>query len=145
METTILLSLIPVSLFAWYWLFFRKYNPGMTGISRSSRTQVFPFIEAYSNYKTAALKAATKGSGAENYIQKVLGKTAQGLPENEESSVIFHRYLQAMIAWSQEVDRNFQNKEKLSDSAKKLELEIDQLAPMCEKLGWKFKNNWRKN
>ena len=74
---------------------------------------------------------------------KVLGKVAQGLPENEESSVIFHKYLQAMTAWSQEVDRNFQDKEKMSDSAKKLELEIDQLAPMCEKLGWKFKNNWR--
>ena len=115
----------------------------MTGISRSARTQVFPFIEAYSHYKTAALKAATKGSGAENYIQKVLGKTAQGLPEKEESSVIFHRYLQAMIAWSQEVDRSFQDKEKMSDSAKKLELEIDQLAPLCEKLGWKFKHNWR--
>ena len=115
----------------------------MTGISRSSRTQVFPFIEAYSNYKTAALKAATKGSGAETYIQKVLGKAAQGLPENEESSVIFREYLQAMTAWSQEVDRNFQDKEKMSDAANKLELEIDQLAPMCEKLGWKFKNNWR--
>ena len=143
METIILLSLIPVSLFAWYWLFFRKYNPGMTGKRRAARTQVFPFIEAYSNYKTAALKSATKGPGAENYIQKVLGKVAQGLPENEESSVIFHKYLQAMTAWSQEVDRNFQDKEKMSDSAKKLELEIDQLAPMCEKLGWKFKNNWR--
>jgi len=143
METIILLSLIPVSLFAWYWLFFRKYNPGMTGIRRSARTQVFPFIEAYSNYKTAALKSVTKGPGAENYIQKVLGKVAQGLPENEESSVIFHKYLKAMTAWSQEVDRNFQDKEKMSHASKKLELEIDQLAPMCEKLGWKFKNNWR--
>ena len=145
METIILLSLIPVSLFGWYWLFFRKYNPGMTGISRSSRTQVFPFIEAYSNYKTAALKAATKGSGAENYILKVLGKAAQGLPENEESSVIFNKYLQAMTVWSKEVDGNFQDKEKMSDAARKLESEIDQLAPMCEKLGWKFKNNWRKS
>ena len=143
METIILLSLIPVSLFAWYWLFFRKYNPGMTGIRRSARTQVFPFIEAYSNYKTAALKSVTKGPGAEFYIQKFLGKVAQGLSENEESSVVFHKYLQAMTAWSQEVDRNFQDKEKMSDSAEKLELEIDQLAPMCEKLGWKFKNNWR--
>jgi hypothetical protein len=48
-----------------------------------------------------------------------------------------------MTAWSQEVDRNFQDKEKMSHASKKLELEIDQLAPMCEKLGWKFKNNWR--
>jgi hypothetical protein len=143
METIILLSLIPSSLFAWYWLFFRKYNPGMTGIRRSTRTQVFPFIEAYSNYKTAALKSVTKGPGAEFYIQKVLGKVAQGLPENEESAVIFHKYLQAMTAWSKEVDLNFQDKEKLSHASKKLELEIDQLAPMCEKLGWKFKNNWR--
>jgi hypothetical protein len=143
METIILLSLIPVSLFAWYWLFFRKYNPGMTGIRRSARTQVFPFIEAYSNYKTAALKSVTKGPGAEFYIQKVLGKVAQGLSENEESSVVFHKYLQAMTAWSQEVDRNFQDKEKMSHASKKLELEIDQLALMCEKLGWKFKNNWR--
>ena len=145
METIILLSLIPLSLFGWYWLFFRKYNPGMTGISRSSRAQVFPFIEAYSHYKTAALKAATKGSGAENYIQKVLAKAAQGLPGNEESAVIFHKYVQAMTSWSQEVDRNFQDKEKMSHAAKKLELDIDLLAPMCEKLGWKFKNNWRKN
>jgi len=143
METIILLSLIPVSLFAWYWLFFRKYNPGMTGIRRSVRTQVFPFIEAYSNYKTAALKSVTKGLGAEFYIQKVLGKVAQGLSENEESSVVFHKYLQAMTAWSKEVDRNFQDKAKMSEAANKLELEIDQLAPMCEKLGWKFKNNWR--
>lgn len=145
METIILLSLIPLSLFGWYWLFFRKYNPGMTGISRSARTQVFPFIEAYSNYKTAALKSVTKGPGAENYIQKVFAKAAQGLPGNEESAVIFHKYVQAMTAWSQEVDRNFQDKEKMSQAAKKLELEIDQLAPMCEKLGWKFKNNWRKS
>ena len=143
METIILLSLIPVSLFAWYWLFFRKYNPGMTGIRRSARAQVFPFIEAYSNYKTAALKSVTKGLGAEFYIQKVLGKVAQGLSENEESSVVFHKYLQAMTAWSKEVDRNFQDKAKMSEAANKLELELDQLAPMCEKLGWKFKNNWR--
>ena len=143
METIILLSLIPVSLFAWYWLFFRKYNPGMTGIRRSARTQVFPFIEAYSNYKTAALKSVTKGPGAEFYIQKVLGKVAQGLSENEESSVVFHKYLQAMTAWSKEVDLNFQDKAKMSEAANKLELEIDQLAPMCEKLGWEFKNNWR--
>ena len=145
METIILLSLIPLSLFGWYWLFFRKYNPGMTGISRSARTQVFPFIEAYSHYKTAALKAATKGSGAENYIQKVFAKAAQGLPGNEESAVIFHKYVQTMTSWSQEVDRNFQDKEKMSHAAKKLELDIDLLAPMCEKLGWKFKNNWRKS
>ena len=50
-----------------------------------------------------------------------------------------------MTSWSQEVDRNFQDKEKMSQAAKKLELDIDQLAPMCEKLGWKFKNNWRKS
>ncbi len=117
----------------------------MTGISRSAGAQVFPFIEAYSHYKTAALKAAIKGSGAENYILKVLGKAAQGLPGKEESTVIFHKYLQAMTSWSQEVDRNFQDKEKMSYAAEKLELEIDQLAPKCEKLGWKFKNNWRGN
>ena len=50
-----------------------------------------------------------------------------------------------MTSWSQEVDRNFQDKEKMSQAAKKLELDIDLLAPMCEKLGWKFKNNWRKS
>jgi hypothetical protein len=48
-----------------------------------------------------------------------------------------------MTVWSKEVDGNFQDKEKMSDAARKLESEIDQLAPMCEKLGWKFKNNWR--
>lgn len=143
METIILLSLIPISLFAWYWLFFRKYNPGTPGVSSSARDQVFPFIDAYMHYKTAALKSAANGSGAEDYIQRVLGKAAQHLPENEESVVIFHKYLQAMAAWSKEVDRNFQDKEKLSQATKKLELDIDQLALMCEELGWKFKNNWR--
>ncbi len=145
METIILLSLIPLSLFGWYWLFFRKYNPGAPSFSRSARDRVFPFIDTYLFYKTAALKSAVNGSGAEDYIQKVLSKAAQDFPENEESVVIFHKYLQAMIAWSQEVDRNFQDKEKLAQASKKLELEIDQLAPMCEKLGWKLKNNWRGN
>lgn len=145
METMILLSLIPISLFSWYWLFFRKYNPGAPGVIRSTRNLVFPFIETYLYYKTAALKSAVNGSGAEDYIQKVLNKVAQDLPENEESVVIFLKYLQAVTAWSKEVDRNFQDKEQLSQASKKLELEIDQLAPMCENLGWKFKNNWRKN
>lgn len=145
MEAIILLSLIPLSLFGWYWLFFLKYNPGAPSVIRSARNRVFPFIDTYLYYKTAALKSVVKGSGAEDYVQKVLTQVAQDFPENEESVVIFHKYLQAMTAWSQEVDRNFQDKEKLAQASKKLELEIDQLAPMCEKLGWKFKNNWRGN
>ena len=143
METIILLSLIPLSLFGWYWLFFRKYNPGMTGISRSARTQVFPFIEAYSHYKTAALKAATKGSGAENYIKSVLGQAAQDLPESGDAVLIFNKFLSIMTSWSKKVDKNLNDSKKLTLASKKLETDIDKIIPLCEELGWKFKTNWR--
>jgi hypothetical protein len=48
-----------------------------------------------------------------------------------------------MTSWSQKVDKNLKNTKKLSLASKKLEADIDKLAPLCEELGWRFKNNWR--
>lgn len=143
MESIILLLIIPVMIFAWYWLFFRTFDPGAQGIRSSSRNLVFPFIEAYLYYKAAALKSAANGSGAEDYIDRVLGQAAQDLPDNGDAVVIFNKFLSIMTSWSKKVDKNLKNTKKLSLASKKLEADIDKLVPMCEALGWRFKNNWR--
>lgn len=143
MKSIILLLIIPVMIFAWYWLFFRTFNPGAQGIRSSSRNLVFPFIEAYLYYKSAALKSAASGSGAEDYIQRVLGQAAQDLPDSGEAVVIYNKYLSIMLSWSKKVDKNYKDSKKLSLAAKKLESDIDKLVPLCEAQGWHFKNNWR--
>ncbi len=143
MESIILLLIIPVMIFAWYWLFFRTFDPGAQGIRSSSRNLVFPFIEAYLYYKAAALKSAANGSGAEDYIDRVLGQAAQDLPDNGDAVVIFNKFLSIMTSWSKKVDKNLKDTKKLSLASKKLEADIDKLVPMCEELGWRFKNNWR--
>lgn len=143
MESIILLLIIPVMIFAWYWLFFRTFDPGAQGIRSSSRNLVFPFIEAYLYYKAAALKSAANGSGAEDYIDRVLGQAAQDLPDNGDAVVIFNKFLSIMTSWSKKVDKNLKDTKKLSSASKKLESDIDKLVPMCEALGWRFKNNWR--
>lgn len=143
MRTIAFLLIIPVSLFAWYWLFFRKFDPGSPGIRSSSRDLVFPFIEAYLYYKSAALKAAVSGAGAEDYISRVLGQAAQDLPDAGKAVEVFHKFLAAMISWSKKVDKNLRDKKKMTLASKKLESDIDRLVPICEELGWKFKSNWR--
>ncbi len=143
MESIILLLIIPVMIFAWYWLFFRTFDPGAQGIRSSSRNLVFPFIEAYLYYKAAALKSAANGTGAEDYIDRVLGQAAQDLPDNGDAVIIFNKFLSIMTSWSKKVDKNLKNTKKLSLASKKLEADIDKLVPMCEALGWRFKNNWR--
>lgn len=143
MRTIGLLLIIPMSLFAWYWLFFRKFDPGAPGIRSSSRDLIFPFIEAYLYYKIAALKAATSGAGAEDYISRVLGQAASDLPDSGTAVDVFGKFFTAMTSWSKKVDKNLQDKKKLSAASKKLESDIDRLVPMCEELGWKFKSNWR--
>ena len=143
MRTILLLSIIPLSVFAWYWLFFRKFDPGAQGLTSSSRNLIFPFIEAYLYYKAAALKAAAAGSGAEDYIKRVLGQAAQDLPEGGEAVKVFNKFLLIMTAWSKKVDKNYKNKKSLILASKKLEADIDRLVRLCEQLGWKFKDNWR--
>jgi hypothetical protein len=143
MESIILLLLIPVSLFGWYWLFFRKFDPGTPQAKSSSLNQVFPFIEAYQYYKSAAVKSALNGSGAEDYINRVLGQAAQDLPENGDANVIFNKFLSIMTAWGKKVDKNLKDSKKLAQASKKLESDIDKIVPICEELGWKFKSNWR--
>lgn len=143
MESILLLLIIPISIFAWYWLFFRKFNPGSQGIRSSSRNLVFPFIEAYLYYKAAAIKSATNGSGAEDYIKRVLGQAAQDLPESGDVVLIFNKFLFIMTSWSRKVDKNLNDSKKLTLASKKLETDIDKIVPLCEELGWKFKTNWR--
>jgi hypothetical protein len=143
MESILLLLIIPISIFAWYWFFFRTYDPGSQGIRSSSRNLVFPFIEAYLYYKSAAIKSATNGSGAENYIKSVLGQAAQDLPESGDAVLIFNKFLSIMTSWSKKVDKNLNDSKKLTLASKKLETDIDKIIPLCEELGWKFKTNWR--
>ena len=143
MESILILLIIPISIFAWYWLFFRTYDPGSQGIRSSSRNLVFPFIEAYLYYKSAAIKSATNGSGAENYIKSVLGQAAQDLPESGDAVLIFNKFLSIMTSWSKKVDKNLNDSKKLTLASKKLETDIDKIIPLCEELGWKFKTNWR--
>ena len=124
-------------------VFFRTYDPGSQGIRSSSRNLVFPFIEAYLYYKSAAIKSATNGSGAENYIKSVLGQAAQDLPESGDAVLIFNKFLSIMTSWSKKVDKNLNDSKKLTLASKKLETDIDKIIPLCEELGWKFKTNWR--
>jgi len=143
MSDLLILLIIPMMLFAWYWLFFRKFNPGSPAYKNTPRDLVFPYIEAHKFYKAATLKAAVNGSGAENYVSVVFSQAAQGLPKNNKSVIVFNKYVSIMTTWAKKVDKNFKYKKKLAQASQKLELEIDKLASECEALGWRFRGNWR--
>ena len=143
MKSFIIIAIIPILIFAWYWLFFRKFMPDSHGMQSSSRDLAFPFIESYLFYKSAALKSAKNGEGAENYINNVLGRAANDLPKNSDVEAIFNKFLEVMTSWSKKVDKNLGNTRKLSQASEKLEEDIDKVAVKCEALGWKFSANWR--
>jgi len=139
----LILFIIPMLLFAWYWLFFRKWDPGSPAYKNTPRDLVFPYIEAHKFYKAAALKAAIGGSGAEDYIKRVYSPAAQDLPKRDKAIVVFNKYVDVMTAWAKKVDRNLKYKKKLAQASQKLESEVDKLVPECEALGWRFRGNWR--
>ena len=93
MSDLLVLFIIPILLFAWYWLFFRKFNPGSPAYKNTPRDLVFPYIEAHKFYKTAIVKAAVNGSGAENYVNVVFSQATQGLPKNNKSVTVSYTHL----------------------------------------------------
>jgi hypothetical protein len=116
-----------------------------SGSSISSVNLACSSIEQYLDDKALALKSAADGGSAEEWIINTVGQLAQGIGPDPVSREIYDKYFDALVVWSQSVDRYvvIQNQEDLRNASGELEKAIDQLIPMCEKIGWKFQQGWR--
>lgn len=102
-------------------------------------------VEQYLADKALALKSAAEGGSAEEWINQSVGGLAQGINSDSVAKEIHDKFFDSMLSWSQSVDRYVitQNQEDLRTAAGDLEKAIDQLIPMCEKVGWVFQQGWR--
>lgn len=116
-----------------------------SGSSISSANLACSSIEQYLDDKTLALKSAADGGSAEEWVINTVGELAQALGPDPVSREIYNKYFDSLIVWSQSVDRYvvFQNQEDLRSASGDLEKAIDQIIPMCEKIGWSFQKGWR--
>lgn len=140
----LVLLIIPILLSGWYWLHFREYEPGAPGGRSDASKLLFPFIESYRYYKSAAEKAASDGTGAERYIKKILAQAPQDSPAEHAAVYIFKEFTDVMCAWGQHLDKHLGDVGQLNRASDILEHEIEQIAKKCEQLGWRFNENWRK-
>jgi|GEM_PF-2050334 len=140
----LVLLIIPILLCGWYWLHFREYEPGAPGGRSAASNLLFPFIESYRYYKTAAQKAAVDGTGAEQYIRKILAQAPQDSSADDEASLIFQEFTKAMCTWSQNFDKHLGDRAQLDRASDILEREIEQIAHKCERNGWTFREEWRR-
>jgi hypothetical protein len=102
-------------------------------------------IEQYLADKALALKSAAEGGSAEDLIKTTVGGLSVGIDSDPVAKEIHDKYFDSMIVWSQSVDQYvvMRNEDDLRNAAGELEKTIDQLVPMCEKIGWKFQQGWR--
>jgi len=116
-----------------------------SGSSISSANFACSSVEQYLDDKALALKSAADGGSAEEWINGTVGQLGQGIGSDPVSREIYDKYLASLIIWSQSVDRYtvIQNQEDLRNASGDLEKAIDQLIPMCEKIGWNFQQGWR--
>ncbi len=108
-----------------------------------SENLICSFIEAYLDDKALALKSAAEGGTAEEWIQRSIGELGKGFDLKSER--IYVEYFDAMLKWSRSVDQyvSLRNEDILTNAARELEFEINDLQIQCENAGWKFKANWR--
>ena len=121
----------------------------LTGCGGSSSTAsgnlACSSVEQYLADKALALKSAAEGGSAEESIVGTVGELSAVIDSDSVAKEIHDKFFNSMLLWSQSVDRYIiaQNKEDLSNAAGELEKTIDQLIPMCEKIGWNFQEDWR--
>jgi hypothetical protein len=113
--------------------------------SKAESNLICAFVEGYLDDKGFALSSAAEGGSAEDWVIFSTGNLSSAIQENTQAEVIYNKYLQALTIWSRKIDKSIKlkNESQISIAAKELEIRIDEIAPMCENLGWKFKQGWR--
>jgi hypothetical protein len=102
-------------------------------------------VEQYLDSKAFALHSAASGGSAEDSVSAIVGSLSQSVGDDSQARLIFEKFFNSMTTWSQRVDSYIltKNGEDLAKAALELEKQIDEIAPLCEAVGWSFQNDWR--